>query len=308
MPTLESALGLGVALPGRVVTNADVAQRVGVDEDWILRRTGISERRHLSAGEGIVELAAAAGAAALADAGLVPGEVDLLLVATSAGDELIPATSPRVAAALGTEMAAIDVGAACTGFVAGLGVAAAFVESGRARHVLLIGADTLSRQTDPNDRKTAMIFGDGAGAMVVSSGAGIGPCVLASDGTVSSLITAPHGGYIEMDGHGTFMEAVRRLCEVTPQTLAAAGLSVDDIDLFVYHQANRRILQSVTERLALPPEKVVDAIGEVGNTSAASIPLALAQARREGRLQQGSRVLVAAVGAGFAWGGAVIEW
>jgi 3-oxoacyl-[acyl-carrier-protein] synthase III len=312
MRTLERAVGvgpgLGTALPARVVTNAEVAARIGVDETWILRRTGIESRRHVSPGESIVELAAAAGASALADAGLTPAAIDLVLVATSAGDDLIPATAPQVAAALGTRTAAFDVGAACTGFVAGLSVAAAFVDSGRAEHVLLIGADTLSRQTDAGDRKTAMIFGDGAGAIVVSAGTAVGPVVLASDGTNADLIVAPHGGKIQMDGHATFVEAVRALSEVTPQAVRAAGLTLDDIDLFVFHQANRRILQAVCERLALPVAKVVDAISEVGNTSAASLPLALEQARRDGRLEPGSRVLLGAVGAGFAWGAGVLQW
>jgi 3-oxoacyl-[acyl-carrier-protein] synthase-3 len=304
--------GLGTALPAKVVTNADVAQWLDIDGEWIVRRTGIEARRHLERDETLHDLAVEAGAAALADAGIDAADVDLVLVATSSPDRLLPAMSPMVAAALGVPgAAAIDIGAACTGFVAGLSLAAAAVESRRADCVLLIGAEGLSRHVDPLDRKTAIVFGDGAGAAVVvatEQGAGIGPCVLASDGAQSELITAPPGGMIAMDGHATFGQAVRALTEVTPQAVAAAGLELEDIDLFVYHQANRRILTTVGERLGLPAEKVVDAIAQVGNTSAASVPLALAQARSQGLVRPGARILLGAVGAGFTWGATVVEW
>jgi 3-oxoacyl-[acyl-carrier-protein] synthase-3 len=302
--------GLGTALPGAVVGNDRIAARLGVDDAWIVKRTGIRARRHLADGERLSDLAAAAGAAALADAGLDIDDVDLVLVATSSADELVPNAAPLVAAALGSSAGAVDVGAACTGFLAGLDLATATVESGRAEHVLLIGADALSRHTNPDDRRTAALFGDGAGATVVSatrSGAGVGPVVLGSDGANGSLLTAPRDpGMIEMNGHDTFVQAVRRLCEVTPQAIERAGLTLDEIDLFVYHQANTRILDAVGERLGLPAEKVVDCIGELGNTSAASLPLALDHARD--RLRPGTQVLLGAVGAGFMWGACVVEW
>lgn len=306
--------GLGSALPINVVANDEAAERAGVDDAWIERRTGISARRHLADGERLDALAARAGQAALEDAGVPAADVDLVLVATTSSDELIPGAAPQVAAILGADRAgAYDIASACTGFVAGLSSAAASVESGRCRHVLLVGADGLSRFAEQSDRKVGPLFGDGAGAVLVSAtsdgSALIGPVVQGADGCSAGLITVPRSDpRIRMDGHATFVEAVRRLCDVVPQAAAAVGHALDDVDLFVFHQANRRILASVGDALGLAPEKVVDSIGALGNTSAASIPLSLDHARTEGQLRNGARVLLAAVGAGFVWGATVVEW
>jgi 3-oxoacyl-[acyl-carrier-protein] synthase-3 len=218
-----------------------------------------------------------------------------------------------VANTLGAHAAgAIDVGAACTGWLAGLRLAAGQVESGRAERVLLIGADRLSGLTDPDDRATASLFGDGAGAVVISAdgeGGGIGPIVLAADGSLGDRITADWDTrYLRMDGHSTYQVAVKRLVESTVAACERSGVGLDDIDLFVYHQANGRIIRAVGQRLELPAEKVADYVAGMANTSAASIPLALGLLREEGRLRIGQRVLVAAIGGGFTWGAGVLEW
>jgi len=305
-------VGLGVAVPETVVTNAPIAERLGITERWIETRTGIRERRVAQEGERLFELAAAAGERALAAAGVGPGDVDLLLVATTSNDELMPGASPRVAAALGAERAAaIDVNAACAGFVSALAVACGQIESGRTGTVLMIGADLMTQLIDPDDRATAAVFGDGAGAVVMRGAdeGRVGPIVLGADGANADLIYTPKAtGLTVMQGHETFRHAVDRMSEVTAAAAAAAGIDLDDVDLFVYHQANARILRSVGERLDLPAERVVDCIGKFGNTSAASIPLALEEARLAGDLTPGARVLVGAFGAGLTWGATVIEW
>jgi 3-oxoacyl-[acyl-carrier-protein] synthase-3 len=304
--------GLGTALPATAVPNAPIAERIGVDPDWIVQRTGIHSRHVASAEETLVALSASAGAAALADAGIDAAAVDLVLVATSSSDDLIPNAAPLVAGALGADGAGgIDVGAACTGFVAGMQLASAALESGRADVVLLVGADCLSRFLDPDDRRTAMLFGDGAGAMVLTRAAGravLGPVVLRCAPARDLLFIDRGRAVIQMEGQEVFKHAVARMTEATREASEAADVALEDIDLFVYHQANGRIIRSVGQRLGLDPARVVDCIGEHGNTSAASIPLALAQALGDGRLREGARVLLAAFGAGFVWGGAVIEW
>ena len=305
--------GLGVAVPPTVVPNAAIAERIGVDERWIVQRTGIHSRRYLGPDERLSDLAADAGLAALGDADLEPGKLDLVLVATTSSDELMPQAVPLVASAIGAEnVGAMDISAACTGFVSALALATASIEARRAEHVLVIGADAMSRHTNLDDRRTAALFGDGAGAVVVSAGdgnGGIGPIVLGADGAQGGLLTADRGGgLIEMNGHDTFVQAVRRLCEVTPEVAELGGYDLDQIDLFVFHQANVRILDAVAERLGLPEEKVVNSIAELGNTSAASVPLTLAQAQAQGALQPGAKVLLASVGAGFTWGATVVEW
>jgi len=311
-PRTASILGLGHHVPPEVVPNGPIAERIGVDDAWIVKRTGIRSRRRAADDERLSDLATFAARKALADAGVEPYDVDLVLVATMSQDELTPNTAPHVAHALGAERAgAIDVGAACTGWLAGLQLAAGQIEAGRAERVLLIGAEILTRLTDYEDRKTAALFGDGAGAVVLGpDGDGaIGPITLAADGGLAETIIAYHDDRkIRMDGHETFQNAVKRLSESTVAALAHAGLEIDDVDLFVYHQANSRILRSVGERLDLPPAKVADYIGELGNTSAASIPLTLGLLREDGRLRAGHRVLVAAIGAGFTWGAGVLEW
>jgi 3-oxoacyl-[acyl-carrier-protein] synthase III len=305
-------VGLGTALPERAVSSEEIGARLGVSGEWIERRTGIRERRHATPGALVSDLAASAGRNALKDAGLDAGELDLLLVATVASDDLTPATAPIVAHELGAAQAgAIDVGAACTGSVAGLAHATAWIEAGRARHVLVIGAEILTRFIDPGDRRTAPLFGDGAGAIVVSLNADgqIGPFVFGSDGARMSAIRATRErGLLEMEGHETFLQAVHRLSTATTEVLDLAGLGLEDVDLFVYHQANSRILAAVGERLELSDERVFDCIADLGNTSAASVPLALAAAARSGALQPGARVVLGAIGAGLSWGATVLTW
>jgi len=301
-----------LAVPETIVSNAPIAARLGVEERWIVERTGILERHVARPEERLSDLAAAAGRLTLERAGMDAAELDLLLVATTTQDELTPNAAPLVAAALGaTRAGAIDVGAACTAFVAGLGLGAGQIEAGRADSVLLIGADVLTRYVDPDDKRTAALFGDGAGAVLMTAAeeGRTGPVVLHADGTMPDLIRAPYPEpTIRMRGHETFKHAVARIAEVTVEAMSAAGVEADEIDLFVYHQANRRITRAVGERLALPAERVVDCIDRYGNTSAASIPIALAEAEAGGRLVPGARVLVAGFGAGLTWGATVLEW
>jgi len=305
-------VGLGVAVPETIVANAPIAARLGIDEEWIVQRTGIEERRVAEPGERLFELAARAGERALASAGASAAELDLVIVATTSNDELMPGASPRVAAALGASAAgATDVNAACTGFVYALSLACAQVESGRAASVLVVGADLMARMIDPDDRATAAVFGDGAGAVLMRGTAAgrIGPIVLGADGSNADLIRTPkETGKTEMQGHETFRFAVDRMAQVSAEAVAAAGLELGDVDLFAYHQANGRILRSVGERLRLPAERVIDCIDRFGNTSAASIPLALEQARLEGDLVPGAKVLIGGFGAGLTWGATVVEW
>jgi 3-oxoacyl-[acyl-carrier-protein] synthase-3 len=310
-PLTARIVGLGHRLPERVVSNGPIAERIGVDSDWIVRRTGIRERRYAAPDERTSDLATAAARRALQDAGLKPADIDLVLVATMTPDELTPNTAPLVADALGIQVGAYDIGAACTGWLAALSSAAAQIETGRAGAALVIGAETLSRVTNPADKRTAAIFGDGAAAVVLSPhGEGaIGPIVLASDGSMGETIIASHSDrLIHMDGHTTFNKAVKVLIESTMQACERAGVGLQDIDLFVYHQANGRILRAVAERLELPEEKVADYVAETGNTSAASIPLTLSLLRDDGRLRPGQRLLLSAVGAGFTWGAGIVDW
>jgi len=314
-PRLRTAAvaSLGSALPERIVGNGAIAARIGVADGWIESRTGVRERRFAADGETLVSLATTAGAEALQRSDLDPLDLDLVIVASFSQDELLPNAAPLVAAGLGAQRAgAFDLGSACTGFLAALGVATAQVETGAARHVLVIGAEVASRFLNLDDRRTAALFGDGAGAALVSATAGsgsVGPTLLRADGSGAEHIRIePSDRVIQMDGHETFKSAVARLAEVTLEAIAAADLTSGDIDLFVYHQANARILRAVGERLGLPDDRVVDVIGRLGNTSAASLPLALAEAERDGRLQPGTRVLLAAFGAGFTWGATTLTW
>jgi 3-oxoacyl-[acyl-carrier-protein] synthase-3 len=310
-PRTARVVGLGAKLPDRVVPNGPIAERIGVDSEWITRRTGIRERRYAAEGERTADLAVAAAKRALSDAGLKSSDVDLILLATMTPDELTPNVAPVVANALGISAAAYDIGAACTGFLAALSAGAALVETGRSEVALVIGSETLSRVTNPDDKRTAALFGDGAGAVVLSAaGEGaIGPIVLETDGGMADTIWADHEErFVHMDGHDTFNKAVKVLTESTQEACERAGVTLDDIDLFIYHQANGRILKSVGEKLGLEAERVADYIGETGNTSAASIPLVLSLLREDGRLRPGQRLLVSAVGAGFTWGAGVVEW
>jgi 3-oxoacyl-[acyl-carrier-protein] synthase-3 len=305
--------GVGHAVPDTVVTNATIARRLGVDEEWIVSRTGTNERRWLADGERLSTLAAQAGAAALAAAGVDAAEVDMVLVGTTSSDEMSPHTAALVAGDLGAiGAAAIDLGAACTGFLSGLALATSVIESGRSRTVLVIGADGLSRYVDQDDRGSAMLFGDGAGAMLLTATAQetqVGPVALHSDATGRDLIRlGREGAHIRMEGPVVFRHAVRLLSEVTHEVVAAAGIELAAIDLFVYHQANSRIVQAVGRELGLDPQRVVDVIGRFANTSAASLPIALSVAVEEDRLRPGSTVLLAAFGAGLVWGGTVLRW
>jgi 3-oxoacyl-[acyl-carrier-protein] synthase III len=300
--------GLGAALPARAVANDQIAAGIGVDSEWIERRTGIRSRRHAAPDVRLSDLAARAAELALRGADMRASELDLVLVATLSQERRVPNAAPLVAHAIGaTRAGAVDVGAACTGFVSGLALAAAYVESGRAANVLLVGAELLSRHTNLADRRTAGLFGDGAGAVVVGAGAPgwIGPVVMAADGAAAELITAdPDSGLIAMDGHETFKRAVVALAQSTRDAVLAAGMSLGDVDRFVLHQANGRILTAVASALDLEPERVVDAIADVGNTSAASIPLALAECAP----RAGERLVLGAVGSGLTWGACVVEW
>jgi 3-oxoacyl-[acyl-carrier-protein] synthase-3 len=305
---------VAMAVPENVVTNATVAANAGVTEQWIVHRTGVHERRHVSEGERLQDLAGAAGREALERAGLAPEDVDMVLVATVGADELLPNAAPLVAQDLGALSAgAMDVGAACTGYLSALSLAAAQVESGRCEHVLVIGADVLSRFTDKADRGTAALFADGAGATVVSpAGEGeglIGHIALHADGNGAAAIRATNDDrIIHMQGHDTFKAAVQRLSESTVEAVEQVGLGLDDIGLFVYHQANARILTAVGERLGLERARVIDCIDRYGNTSSATLPIALADARERGMLEPGMNVVLAAFGAGFTWGAGVIQW
>jgi 3-oxoacyl-[acyl-carrier-protein] synthase-3 len=305
-------LGLGHHVPPEVVPNGPIAERIGVDDAWIVKRTGIKSRRRALPGERLTDYATFAGRRALTDAGVDPLDIDLVLVATMTPDEITPNAAPVVANALGADNAgAIDIGAACTGWLAALRLAAGQVETGRAERVLVIGAELLTRITNFDDPKTAALFGDGAGAVLVGcDGDGdIGPIVMAADGGLADRITASHDKRVlEMDGHSTYQVAVKRLSEATVAAVARAGLELDDIDLFVYHQANGRIIRAVGERLDLEPAKVADYVAHMANTSAASIPLTLSLLREDSRLRPCQKVLIAAIGAGFTWGAGIVEW
>jgi 3-oxoacyl-[acyl-carrier-protein] synthase-3 len=307
-----SVLGLAHHLPETAVSNLPIAQRLGIDEGWIIKRTGIRSRRHAMPSERLSDLAIAAARGAVEEAGIDPAALDAVLVATTSADDLLPNAAPLVATELGAARAnAFDVGAACTGWVSALGAGAGMIESGRAETVLVVGVDALSRFTDFDDKRTAALFGDAAGAVVLGAhGEGaVGPFVFGSDATLAEAITINRDdALIRMDGHTTFNAAVAALTQSTRDVCERAGVALDDVDLFVYHQANGRITRAVAERLELPEARVADYVAETGNTSAASIPLALDLARRDGRLRAGDTVLVAAVGAGFTWGATVLEW
>jgi 3-oxoacyl-[acyl-carrier-protein] synthase-3 len=304
---------VGHSLPATVVPSAEIEARLGLAPNWIERRTGIRERRHAAAEERLDEHAASAAARALQGAGIDPAAVDVVLVATTTGEEILPNAAPLVAHAIGAHRAgAFDIGAACTGFLSALATGAAMIDAGRASCVVVVGADFMSRITDPRDRGTAAVFADGAGAVVlVATGetGRIGPIVLGADGGEGATIRVPRDpATIQMLGHETFRAAVGRLAEATVSALDAADRGLFDVDLFVYHQANGRILSAVGERLGLPADRVVDCIADYGNTSAATLPLALAHCVHSGRLRAGSRVLLGAFGAGFTWGATVLEW
>ncbi|HVT00412.1 MAG TPA: ketoacyl-ACP synthase III, partial [Solirubrobacterales bacterium] len=256
--------GVGTALPPAIVPNAVIAERLGIDAGWIVKRTGIEERRAARPGERLFEFAAAAGAEALAEAGVAAVEVDLIVLATTSNEELMPAAAPRVAALLGAvEASCYDVNSACTGFLSAVSVACGQIESGRAVNVLVIGADLMMPLTDPDDRATAAVFADGAGAVLMRGTleSRVGPIVLRADGSRADLITIDRDDLvIRMQGHETFRHAVDLMAASTVEAVGLVGLELDDVDLFVYHQANARILRAVGERLGIAGERVVDCI------------------------------------------------
>jgi 3-oxoacyl-[acyl-carrier-protein] synthase III len=305
--------GVGAALPDHVVANDEIVARLDTSDEWIIRRTGIRERRIIAPDQPLSDLATRACALALEDAGRTPDEVDQIIVSTITPDRVTPGVAPYVALALGAERAsAIDVNAACAGFIYALDQAAAQVESGRARVVLVCGAEALSRITDHDDRGTAMLFGDGAGAVVVAGGEleiGCGGFVLGTDASQADMLYAERTNpMLRMEGREVYRHAIRRMVEATSEAIARAGLTIDDVDLFVAHQANVRILTATANELGLPPEKLMVNIDRVANTSSASIPLALADAERDGRLKPGAIVALSAFGAGFVWGSGIVSW
>jgi 3-oxoacyl-[acyl-carrier-protein] synthase III len=315
-PAVRPAAILSVAteLPEGRITNAELAAQLDVTEEWIVARTGIRERRRAGPEERLSDYATRAGAKALELAGIEAADLDLVIVATLSQDELTPNTAPIVAYNLGAARAgAFDVGAACTSFITALAQGTSQVESHRADHVLIVGADFITRIVDYGDKRSAPLFADAAGAVVLGPGdpkrGSIGPIVLGADGSQAETLYATLAERkVRMDGPEVFRHAVKRMSQVTREAVIAAGLTLDDIDLFVYHQANARITRALGERLGLGPERVVECIATIGNASAAMLPVGLATAQSDGRLRPGSRVLLSAFGAGFVWGGGVITW
>jgi len=317
-------LGCGAYLPQRVMTNDELASRIDTSNEWIVERTGIRERRIAADGERTSDLALAAARAALAQAGVAAAEVDLLVVATTTPDQTFPATATRVQAALGLEAgAAFDVQAVCAGFVFGLSVADNALRLGQAKTALLIGAETFSRILDWEDRNTCVLFGDGAGAIVLRGLPGPPSprerCVISthlhSDGRLHDLLYVDGGpsttqtvGHVRMHGREIFRHAVVKLAEVVNEALAANRLTAADIDWLVPHQANLRIIDATAKKLGLAAEKVIKTVDRHANTSAASVPLALAEGIADGRIKPGQLLLVEAIGGGLTWGSALIRW
>jgi 3-oxoacyl-[acyl-carrier-protein] synthase-3 len=314
------------ALPTRVVPNKYFESLVDTSDEWIAERTGIRERRFAGKDETTTSLAAAAGAEALRRAGAGPESVDLVILATTTPDRMMPSSASFVQQRLGITAPAFDLNAACAGFVYGLSVADAQVRAGAADRVLLIGAEVLSRVLDLSDRTTCVLFGDGAGAVLLEPAEepGVMDSLLALDGSQAELLTVPAGGTEEpatlesvegrrhflrmMDGQTVFKNAVTSMAEVSRALLEKAGVTPEDLGIVIGHQANARILTALGKRLGLPPEKVFVDIEKVGNTSAASIPIAMERAWTSGRVAPGDLVLTVAFGAGMAWGANLIRW
>ncbi|MGH6870814.1 MAG: beta-ketoacyl-ACP synthase III [Rhizomicrobium sp.] len=320
----SEVIGLGAYLPARILTNAELAKRVDTTDEWIVGRTGI-RRRHIAAeGEATSHLALKAAQAALADAGIGADEVDLIVVATTTPDETFPSVATSLQARLGmTRGAAFDVQAVCSGFVYGLAVADNFIRCGQARTVLLVGAETMSRLMDWNDRTTCVLFGDGAGAMVLRAGTGRGDASdrgvlstrLFSDGRHHDFLYVDGGpsttgttGHLRMAGKEVFKHAVINTVAAMEEAVVAGGSTIDKVDWIVPHQANQRILDTTAWKLGLPRERVISTIAEHGNTSAASVPLALETGVRDGRIKPGNLLLLEAMGGGFTWGAALVRW
>ncbi len=331
--------GWGVAVPERVVTNHDLSQRVDTTDEWIVDRTGIRERRVAGPGETTASLAIEAGAAAIKSADLSPADVGCCIVATCTPEQPIPATAAFVQEGLGLRCGAFDLDAACAGFVYALVVGAGLLSTGGLDAVLVIGSETLSRVADWDDRSTCVLFGDGAGAIVLVSdklmaapthpsgapaeGPGLLAWDLGCDGSGASLLQVAAGGsrmptstdtlagghhWLKMEGQEVFRRAVRTIVESAGATLAQAGVDASEVDLFVPHQANSRIIDAAAARLSIPPDRTFVNIDRYGNTSAASIPIALAEAADAGQLRRGDLVLLSGFGAGMSWASALMRW
>lgn len=315
--------GCGAYLPAETLTNAELAKQVDTSDDWIAQRTGIRERHLAAPGEMTSDLAIAAAKLALEEAGVDASELDLIVVATSTPDNTFPATATTVQAGLGiTQGFAFDVQAVCSGFVYALAVADKFLISGQYKKALVIGAETFSRILDWTDRTTCVLFGDGAGAIVLegvptgeTEGRGVLTTHLRSDGRHKSKLFVDGGpsstgtvGHLRMEGREVFRHAVGMITDVIHDAFKATGESADSIDWFVPHQANKRIIDASAQKLGIAPHKVVMTVERHGNTSAASIPLALAEARKDGRIKTGDLVLLEAMGGGFTWGSALVRW
>ncbi len=324
MALRAQVLGCGSYLPERILTNAELAKRVNSSDEWIRKRTGICERRVAGEGEMTSDLGLKAAEAALAHAGLGPRDLDLIICATSTPDETFPATATRIQARLGmTRGAAFDIQAVCSGFVYGLAVADNFIRCGQARTVMVVGAETFSRILDWQDRSTCVLFGDGAGAVILTAGEnrdgaagrGVLSTHIYSDGRHHDALYVDGGpsstqssGVVRMDGREVYRHAIVRMAEAIDIALEANGMNPGDIDWLVPHQANARIIEAMARRLNLPLDRVVITVDRHANTSAASIPMALSEASADGRIKAGNLVLIEAMGGGFTWGSALIRW
>ncbi len=312
-------LGTGSALPVRRVSNAELSETVDTTDDWIVERTGIRFRHIASDGETTATLAADAARRALEAAGLAPGDIDLIIVATATPDQTFPASATRVQHILGLrDCVSFDINAVCSGFLYAVSIAESMIRAGSAQRALVIGAETFSRILDWEDRTTCVLFGDGAGAIVMGAcedGRGVLAAKLHADGRYNDLLFVDGGpsttgtvGKLRMKGREVFRHAVTNLAAVMGETLAVAGLSANDVDWVVPHQANARILDATAKKLGLDPAKVIVTVADHANTSAASVPLALDVAVRDGRIKPGDIVVLEAMGGGFTWGAAVLKW
>ena len=312
-------LGCGSYLPAQVFSNEDLIKAKNIDSssEWIERRTGITQRHIAADGEKTSDMATAAAKKALADAHLTAAEIDMIVLATTTPDHSFPAAAVKVQANLGMEHGfAFDVQAVCSGFVYALTVADNFIRLGQARRALVIGAENFSRLLDWNDRTTSVLFGDGAGAVVMGAVEGQGTTEdsgvlsthLHSDGRHYNLLQTDENDFVRMEGQEVFRHAVKNLADVVDEALAATGLKAEEIDWLVPHQANQRIIDGTGKKLGLPAERVVSTVALHANTSAASIPLALDTAVHDGRIKRGQIVLLDAMGGGFTWGAALIRW
>jgi 3-oxoacyl-[acyl-carrier-protein] synthase-3 len=315
-----------MSVPERVLTNHDLERMVETSDEWVTSRTGIKERRIAARGETASTLAIAAARQALERAGLEATDLDLILVATVTGDYRFPATANLVQHALGARCGALDIQAACTGFIYGLSIAHQFVMGGTAKHVLVIGVEVLSTVIDYTDRQTCVLFGDGAGAMILSASqdpGGVLGYTLGSDGASPERLWVPAGGsadpiteenvqqhrhFVQMQGSEVFRFATRIMGTAMEEALANAGMSAEEMDLFIPHQANLRIIEAASKRLNLPPEKVFVNIEKYGNTSAAAVPIAVCEAIDEGRIYPGAYLGMVAFGAGLTWAAVVVKW